>query len=332
LVSVILPYFNAEKSLSRAIKSILDQSYGKIELLLVNNNSTDNSLQIATRFEKIDQRIRLFTETKQGVVHAANLGIQNSSGKFIARMDADDFAYPARIEKQVDHLTNNPDISISATQVRFISENNEEQGFEHFVKWSNELLNHSDILQNRFVEFPVVNPTLMVRRTIFEKIGCFKEGDFPEDYEWFLRAMKAGCSIDKLDKPLLDWQDSETRLTRVDSRYRSDAFYKIKTHYLANHLKNKLGTRPKVWIWGAGKLGYQRSQWLLDYSVNIVGYIDIKKNKSLEKYPCTHFEYVTLEQQPFIISYISNRGRRDEVRSFLNSQGYQEGINYIVAG
>jgi glycosyltransferase involved in cell wall biosynthesis len=111
-VSVVLPYFNAEKTLNRAIKSITNQSFTDFELLLINNNSTDNSYSIATQFAKQDPRIKLIDEARQGVSFAANAGNREARGQYIARMDADDFSHRSRLEKQVYFLDNHPQIGV----------------------------------------------------------------------------------------------------------------------------------------------------------------------------------------------------------------------------
>lgn len=330
IVSVILPFYNVKTTLERAVQSIIRQTFKDFELILVNNNSDDGSLKIIEKLVQTDSRIRLFNESRQGVVFAANTGMRAAKGKYIARMDADDIAHPERLALQLKHLEDTPHISISATQVNYKSEQTDLKDFNHFVNWSNSLKTWEEIYNNRFVEFPVVNPTLMFRKSTLEHIGYLEEGDFPEDYEWFLRAMAKGHQIEKLTTPLLDWSDSDLRLTRIDRRYRTEAFFQIKTKYLAEYLKAI--DRTRVWIWGAGKLGYKRSQWLQEHAIEIEGYIDIKKNKRLKNYPCIHFEDIHLTEQSFVLSYITNRNRRNEVRDFLCQKNYQEGKSYIIAG
>lgn len=100
-ISVILPFYNAEKTLETAVESILNQSFSNFELLLIDNCSTDKSFSIAQKLAKKDPRIWLLTEENPGVAHAMNCGLKNAHGKFIARMDADDISLPARLEKQV---------------------------------------------------------------------------------------------------------------------------------------------------------------------------------------------------------------------------------------
>lgn len=330
MISILTPYFNAEKTLERAINSIIIQTHREFELILVDNMSTDNSNKIAREIASKDSRVKLISENTQGVVFAANSGMKVAQGKYIARMDADDLAHPERLEKQLKHLESNPELSISATQVNYQNDHSEISDFVHFVDWSNQQHTWSDIYQNQFVEFPVVNPTLMFRKSVIDDVGLLKEGDFPEDYEWFLRAIDKGHKIEKIPTPLLDWHDSSNSLTRTDVRYSTDSFFQIKTIYLAKHLKKI--HQSNVWIWGAGKLGFKRSQWLLSHGIQIEGYIDIKKDKQLNGFSCVHFESINTKTQSFIISYITNRNKRDEVRSFLDAKGYHEGENYIIAG
>ena len=329
-ISVILPFYNAEVGLKGAIQSILNQTYQDFELILVNNNSSDKSFEIVSHLAHEDLRIKLVAETKQGVVHAANNGMKAAKGKYIARMDADDIAHPERLKQQFRHLEQNPQVSISTSKVKYKTKEDGLTEFSHFVDWSNQLISTHDIYHNRFVEFPIVNPTLLFRRSIIDKIGYLKNGHFPEDYEWFLRAIDRGYLLEKLPIPLLEWNDSSSRITRTDSRYNSDAFFNVKTNYLAKHL-NKI-KQTHVWIWGAGKLAIKRSQLLLNYDIKIHGYIDIKNNKEVVDYPCIHFEDLDINTQTFVIRYVTNRNKRDEIRAFLNSKGYQEGINYIIAG
>lgn len=113
---MILPFYNAGATIERAIKSISRQTFEFFECILIDNNSVDKSPSIAENITKTDSRYKLVKEKKQGVVHASNKGCLVANGKYIARMDADDEAYPQRLEKQLDFLEKNnpfhPDILV----------------------------------------------------------------------------------------------------------------------------------------------------------------------------------------------------------------------------
>ncbi|HDR52516.1 MAG TPA: glycosyltransferase family 2 protein, partial [Mariniphaga anaerophila] len=244
-VSVILPYFNAENTLANAVKSILNQTFSFFELLLVNNNSTDKSFSVAQALAENDSRIRLLHETTQGVDHAMNCGLENSRGRFIARMDADDISHHERLEKQVRFLRENSDTGLVGSFVKYVPHSLGTGGFERFVQWSNSFQSAEDIEMYRFMEIPVVNPTILFRRELFEKLGGCRQGDFPEDYEMQLRFLDAGVKMAKLPEPLLEWHDYSTRLTRTDERYTTEAFFRIKARYFKKWSEQKNPFHPE---------------------------------------------------------------------------------------
>ncbi len=327
IISVILPFFNAANTLERAAVSILDQTLQEFELLLIDNGSTDSSTAIAERLAR-DEKVTLLTEPQRGVVFASNRGLMNSQALYIARMDADDVAHPDRLALQKAYLDSDPKTGIVATCVKYEGKAANE-GFRQFVDWSNSILSPAEIDLNRFVEMPVVNPTLMFRRSIVDKLGWYTEGAYPEDYELILRYLRQGVVISKLPEALLTWHDSPHRLTRKDPRYSTESFYDIKSQYLASWLEEHNPYHPDVWIWGAGKLSRRRSAKLGDHGVVTRGYIDVKARDV--KPECIHFEDLPTAGGRFVLSYVGNRGKKTEIRAFLQARGYREGRDFILA-
>jgi glycosyltransferase involved in cell wall biosynthesis len=327
-VSVVLPYFNAEKTLLRAARSILDQTYPNLELLLVNNCSTDGSEQIAQQLAQMDKRVVLLTEIRQGVSFAANTGNSHASGQYIARMDADDFSHSTRLEKQLTLLEAKTDIGVAACQVAHVAHNLKTAGLAKYVAWTNSLLTPEQIFYNRFVEAPIVNPTAMFRRDLIERHGGFLHGEFPEDYELWLRWLDVGVRMEKVPEVLFDWYDSETRLTRTDSRYSTQAFYTIKSKYLAKHLSEMHPAKP-IWVWGAGRVSRQRIKLLQQYGIIVQGYIDVKQ-RDTGNLPCLPFDTFHWNQDVFILSYVANWRARERICDFLQAKGKTEVIDYIL--
>lgn len=109
LVSVVLPAFNAESTIQSAIESILSQTYKFFELIVVDDGSVDATADIVRELSTSDKRIKLITQKNNGIVHALNTGLAQSSGRFLARMDADDLSCRTRLEKQVAYLLDNPE-------------------------------------------------------------------------------------------------------------------------------------------------------------------------------------------------------------------------------
>jgi len=323
-ISVVLPYFNAKKTLDRAIESVLNQSFRDFELLLVDNNSTDVSARTCEGYQQKDARIHLLNEDQQGVAFASNHGFEKARAPLIARMDADDEMLPTRLEEQAAYINSHPIIGLVGGQVEYQGDSSNE-GFRHYVNWSNQLTKPEDIFMNRFVELPIVNPTIMFRKRLFEKYGGYTDGDFPEDYEMILRWMEKGVIMSKIPQKVLKWYDHPYRLTRTDSRYSETAFYQMKSRFLAKYLK--IFQAKPIWIWGAGKLSRRRSSFLEEHDIQIAGYIDVKPRQLL--LPCIDFRDIPEPGKLFILSYVSNRGKRDEIREFLLQKGYTEGKDFL---
>ncbi|WP_319230790.1 glycosyltransferase family 2 protein [Draconibacterium orientale] len=327
-LSVVLPFFNAEKTLKAAIKSILEQTFRDFELLLINNNSTDASLQIAKTLSKADRRIHILNESEAGVANAMNCGLKNARGRFIARMDADDVAHPEKLEKQYNYLEENPSIDFIGSEVEYVPHIAENEGFRRFIDWANSFHTPEEIALKQFIEIPVINPTIFFRRELYEKHGGCRDGNFPEDYEMQLRYLSHGAKMAKLPKKLLEWHDYSTRLTRTDERYSTEAFFQTKAFYFKQWSEQNNPFHPNIWIWGAGRKTRQRSAFLQEQGLNIEGYIDIKKTK-----PDTLF-YQELPEpgQLFIVSMVTNTGAGKKIREFLIQRNYAEGKDFILMG
>ncbi len=330
-VTVILPFFNAAPTLSRAIESILKQTFAGFELLLIDNNSTDGSRAIAQGYARKDARAFLLTEKKQGVAHAMNCGMSKARGRFLARMDADDHSHPERLRKQVGFLKENPCIGLVGSSVKYVPCQKNTEGFRRFVAWSNSFHAPAEIGMKRFIEIPVVNPTILMSKKIYEQLGGCLQGDFPEDYEMQLRYLEAGIKMAKLKVPLLEWHDTPNRLTRTDDRYSSEAFFRIKATYFKKWSEKNNPFHPVIWIWGAGRKTRQRSRLLENEGLIIRGFIDIVENKTSRK-NTLHYSRVPPPGALFIVPMVTKPGARQKIGNFLEYKGYREGADYILMG
>ena len=118
LISVCMPVFNAERYISQAVESILDQTLGDFEFLIVDDGSSDGTAAILTRYANQDQRIRLSIRSNKGVVATLNELVDQACGELIARMDSDDISLPERLERQAAYLHGNPDCVAVGSQAR----------------------------------------------------------------------------------------------------------------------------------------------------------------------------------------------------------------------
>jgi glycosyltransferase involved in cell wall biosynthesis len=329
IVSVILPFFNADQTLERAIESIASQSLTNFECILINNNSSDSSIEIAKRWVKKDKRFILIHEKKQGVMFASNAGSVKALGKYIARMDADDWSFPNRLELQSAFLDANPDYGAVSGLVEHIPHSENTKGFARYVEWVNSVQTYQEILNSRFIESPIPNPSAMWRKEVAEKHGMYEYGDFPEDYEMWLRWLGKGVRIKKLPELILKWHDSDTRLTRTNPIYSDSAFYRIKTKYLAEWLQKNNPFHPDIAIWGASRISRRRARLLKQYGIEIRNYIDIKRSRQLDK-DVIYYSEIPPPGKLFILTYIKQMNARDEIQDFLHERSYQEGRDYLL--
>lgn len=329
-VSVILPFYNSSLTLCRAINSLQEQIFPHFECILINNNSNDDSRKIAEQVCREDSRFKLIDEEKLGVVFAFNRGLKICKGKYIARMDADDWAFPNRLSDQFHFLEKHLSIGMVAGTAEYMPHHANTEGFERYVKWLNSILEYDDIIRKQFVESPIINPTVMWRKEVSDQHGSYKHGDFPEDYEMWLRWLKEGVKIQKLNANAIRWYDSDQRLTRSDHRYSEEAFDQIKTRYLAEWLKINNPFHPKVYVWGASKISRQRAGLLLNNQIEIEAYIDITDKRQLDK-EVIHFHHLPKPSEVFVLVYLREQNMLRETLDYLHSKGFREGKNYLQA-
>jgi glycosyltransferase involved in cell wall biosynthesis len=326
-ISILMPFRNAASTLSRSIDSIRYQTFHDFEMILINDGSVDDGKAIVQQYK--DPRIRLYDLPPSGIVAALNKGISEANGEFIARMDADDYAHPDRLEKQLRFLTEHPEIDVLGTRVRYLGDQFTNAGFYHYNEWNNQILSHDQIFKNRFVESPLVHPSVMARTSVIKKHGGYLEGPFPEDYELWLRLLHEGVHFHKLDETLLDWHDLPDRLSRTEGRYGTDAFFRLKTNYLVKWLKAYFKNIPPVLIWGTGKSVYSKSKWLDFYQIDISGYVDVQEKKyAFRGKPV--IDYQDISKDYLILSYVSDRIGRVRIHEYLLTNGFLEGYDFFM--
>lgn len=202
LTSVIIPCFNVENFVEKAIQSILSQSYSNLEIWIIDDASTDNTLEKITSFK--DERIKVasFRENTQKV-GAVNEVLQKVKGDFIAFQDADDWSEPNRIELQLNEFLKDPNLGICFTNYRYV-------GNKAFLPKKISLTNEE--LRNEFLNYtykrdngtsPTNCPTMMISRQALEKTKGYSPyfaGRVAEDIQWIYRILKAfkGITIDKI--------------------------------------------------------------------------------------------------------------------------------------
>lgn len=135
MISVIMPVFNEEKYLERAILSVLYQTFSDFEFIIINDGSQDDTLKIAQEFQKKDKRIKIINHAQnKGLVNSLNDGISIAKGEYIARMDGDDICVFNRFEKQIIFLKNNPEVKLVGSFIDIIDSEDNIIGEECFLQ------------------------------------------------------------------------------------------------------------------------------------------------------------------------------------------------------
>ena len=323
MISVIITARNAEATLTAAVESCLSQTYADLEMVLIDNGSSDETRALMDSFE--DPRVRVFFSGGSHV-DAHCLGVENARGGLIARMDADDVCHPRRFEKQVALLHADESLSGCTCGVRVCSLGREiGEGFVKYVDWLNSLQLPEDILRERFIESPVVHPAAMVRKTALLSVGGYQEVEWAEDYDLWLRFLNAGCQIGMVPEILFDWYDSDTRLTRTDGRYSQENFLRAKAHYLA-----KLGDRFE--ICGAGPIGKRIGRFLLDEGVAVNAFYEVNPRRIGENIAgVSVLEQAAMrcDGNTILLGAVGLKGARGVIRGLAVDQGFVEGVDFF---
>jgi len=329
-----MPVRDAAATLAAAVDSLVHQTDPAWELVAIDDGSTDASAAMLQAYARRDRRIRVVRAARRGLVPALNAGLAVAGGPLVARLDADDVCMPERLACQRRHLDARPAVGLVASRVHFGGDPVRAAGYARHVEWTNQLLTHREISLARFVESPVAHPSVMFRRTLVERWGGYAAGDFPEDYELWLRWLEAGVRMEKRPEPLVVWNDSPTRLSRSDRRYATEAFYRLKARYLAHWLAEHNPHHPAVIVWGAGRITRRRVQHLVDRGVTVEAFVDIDPRKlggRIAGRPVLSPDELPRPGRSFVVSYVGSADARGQIETGLQAAGYHCGLDYIAA-
>ncbi len=181
-VSVLMGVYNEEKHLEEAIKSICNQNLDDYEFIIVDDNSTDISAEIAKSYE--DTRIHFIqNETNRGLTYSLNRALEYATGKYIARQDADDISEPERLNRQVQFLETHDKVAVVGTGVYLIDDNGDV--IDHRVGYCN------PDFEDFITKSHLVHGSILARRNVLEEVGGYDEFfRYAQDYDLWLRLSK----------------------------------------------------------------------------------------------------------------------------------------------
>jgi glycosyltransferase involved in cell wall biosynthesis len=329
-VSVLLPVRNAMPHLAVCLESLEKQSLRDLEVLAVDDGSTDGSGELLERWAAKDSRYRVFREPACGLVGALNLGLAACRAPLVARMDGDDVSHPDRLLLQRQLLDGRPEVGVVSSLVRHYPHSGVGDGFKIYEAWLNSLVDHDAMARERFIESPVAHPSVMVRSEILLQAGGYRDRDWPEDYDLWLRLFEAGVLFDKVRRPLFFWREHPRRLTRHHTRYTTDAFLRCKAHFL---VRGPLSKIDGVVVWGAGRTGRLISRYLIAEGITPKAFVDIDPRKvggvarGRPIVAVSDLEAL-LDGRTVVVAAVGSRGARGVIRDNLVSRGLEEGSDF----
>lgn len=203
MVSIILPVYNGANHLAECINSVLHQTYSDFELLVLDDGSTDDSVAIAEAIN--DHRIRVI-KCEHNFISTLNRGIDESVGKYIARIDCDDLMFPNRLQKQVDVMEHNSNIAVCSTYAQTFGASNQIIGYG------------TGIVKKPLTTFLlgnfVIHPSVMLRKSFLTTHFLrYKVYPYAEDYRLWIDVSVAKGSFYVIPKPLIKYNISDTQVS-----------------------------------------------------------------------------------------------------------------------
>ncbi|PTL79180.1 glycosyl transferase family 2 [Vitiosangium sp. GDMCC 1.1324] len=333
VVTVLLPARNAERTVARAVESLLEGTLREIRVLAVDDGSTDGTRKVLEGLAARDSRVEMLEGEGRGLVAALNLALAHATSPYVARMDADDEALPRRLEASVAALEEDPGLGGVGTGVELFREDQPvSPSMRDYAAWLNGLTTSERLHRERFVESPICHPSVCLRRKAVVAVGGWEHGDFPEDYDLWLKLIDRGHRMRNLPEVLLRWRDSSERLTRTDPRYAHKRFIWVKARYLAR--SREVAGRPLT-VWGTGPGGLILTRFLLAEGALVERFIDVHPRKvgtRIHGIPVDPPESLGAPpENTHLVAAVGVRGIRDEIRGALTALGWTEGVHFTCA-
>jgi len=289
----------------------------------VNDGSTDGSDSILTDYERRDARFRVVRPGRIGLIAAANRARAEARAPVLARFDADDRMHPARLALQVERLDADPSLDIVGSRVEHFPADVVGEGTRRYEDWLNGLVDHATIRRDFLVELALPNPSATFRAEVFDRAGGFRDDGLPEDYDFWLRALEAGCRFAKVPRVLHYWREHPQRVTRTHPRYSVEAFLRAKVGFL---LRGPLADGRPFVIWGAGMMGRRLTRLLVRADRPPVAVLDIDRSKigrTRHGRPILPPEALR-PGSALVLAAVGARGARAKIRERLKQWGLKE--------
>lgn len=229
-VSVLVPVRNAARWLRHALGDLLAEQSVTLEIVAVDDHSTDRSAEVLAAFATADPRVRVVKARGRGIAAALEAALGESRAPWIGVMEADDRCHPDRFAWLTRSLAAHPgwDGVVSRTTLLGARSN----GMDRYLAWQNALLEPGDLARERFVEIPALLQTGLFARALIERVGGFREPpSWPTDIDFWMRVFASGARIGRVPRKLYRWRQHPRQDTRTSERHGLEAIQRCKAHY-----------------------------------------------------------------------------------------------------
>lgn len=291
MISVIMSTYNeTEKDLRDAIDSVLMQTYQDFEFIIICDNPNNQKHQIILEeYAQKDCRVKyFFNEKNMGLALSLNRGLSLSSGEYIARMDADDISFPNRFELQMAYLQEHPDCDVVSSNRIDIDENTNLIGTETLYAIKDEAL--EKIMRYGSI---VNHPSVIMRKSVIDKLGGYRNFRAAQDYDLWLRVLSAGYKIHIMEEQLLRYRIRKDGISKVN--FARQYFYTKYAVYLYEQRKKNQGVddySEENTLKYLEKCGLNDKQYVDKLNTLYGDFISFKNTKQYGKLVVTGFRFL----------------------------------------
>jgi cellulose synthase/poly-beta-1,6-N-acetylglucosamine synthase-like glycosyltransferase len=329
-VSILLPVFDAATTLPTCLRSIVRQTHERWECVLVDDGSTDAGPALAEAAAATDARFRVVTTPHRGLVAALNAGLAQCRGRYVARMDADDWMRRDRLECQTAALSAAPELAAVGSRVRLFPRAGLRDGMRRYEAWLNGMESAQGVRADSFIECPVAHPSLLIRREVLVEFG-YRDVGWPEDYDLFLRLQREGQAVGVVPRRLLAKRWHSQCLSRRSEVYAAERFLQCKASHLADSF---LEQSDRYVLWGYGQTGRALRRALAERGKRAVAIVEVHPRRlgnTIHGAPVIAPDSLLAWREHPLVASVSGTDARNQIRVALSRMGYREWDEFVCA-
>jgi len=312
-VSVLLPVRDAAPWLASSLASLARQTLADHEVIAIDDGSADGSGDLLERAARSDPRLVVRHTPRRGLPAALDLALGLARAPWVARHDADDLSHRMRLARQWEWLERHSDVDVLGTLVRLFPAAATGVGMRRWVLWHNALLTHEAMQRELMIDSPLAHGTAMLRRSVLEAAGGWREQGWAEDLDLWVRLFRGGARFAKLNQALYGWRQHRSSATRTDPRYSRGQFLTLKAAALSEGLLR--GGRRATLI----GVGSSLSRWYETLGPRVAHRLELRRPVP---------EAVPRLEPPLVLALMAPIAR-ERWRSVLTKRGLRELSDFI---